>query len=109
MFSGAVANLLQSKTFASHEQQQFAALSGDFNPIHMNPMAARRTQAGAPVVHGIHTLLWLLDGIAGTHGLPAPATVVARFRKLVYVGDSVDAEVSKVTTSELRARVLAGG
>ena len=55
-----------AKRVVSQElQERFAALSGDRNPMHMDAVAARRTQAGLPVVHGIHTLLWALDSIAG--------------------------------------------
>src|SRR5271163_3454397 len=56
-------DLVDSKIFTVTDQARFAALTGDFNPMHMDPIAARRTPAGAPVVHGIHTLLWLLDNI----------------------------------------------
>ena len=34
-------------------QERFAEFSGDRNPMHMDLVAARRTQAGAPVVHGV--------------------------------------------------------
>ena len=42
-------------------QASFAAVSGDSNPIHLDPLAARRSLAGGAVVHGIHALLWALD------------------------------------------------
>lgn len=47
--------------FTLIDQQIFAELSGDFNPIHIDPIAARRLLFGRPVVHGIHLLLWALD------------------------------------------------
>jgi acyl dehydratase len=49
------------KVFTDRDQTFFAALSGDWNPMHMDPVAARRTQAGLPAVHGIHGLLWALE------------------------------------------------
>ena len=52
---------LASRTFASDDQALFASLAGDFNPIHLDPIAARRTQAGTVVVHGMHAVLWALD------------------------------------------------
>lgn len=55
---------LASKTFHLNDQVLFASLTGDFNPIHMNPVAARRMQAGTVVVHGIHAVLWALDKLA---------------------------------------------
>ncbi len=52
---------IEAKQFNMDGQHRFATLSGDFNPIHIDPIAARRLMFGQPVVHGIHTLLWLLD------------------------------------------------
>lgn len=69
-------------------QQRFAELSGDANPMHMDPVAARRTQAGQPVVHGIHSLLWALESLAARGLLLSPlARVRVRFLKWVYLGD----------------------
>lgn len=43
------------------ESRNFARLSGDWNPIHIDPVAARRTLYGKTVVHGIHLLLASLE------------------------------------------------
>jgi len=100
----------QSKIFDAECQARFAALSGDYNPMHMDAVAARRTPAGAPVVHGVHTLLWLLDVLAGQRGdLPQAKTIKARFAKMVYVGDRADAEILQTDSSALRARVVVDG
>ncbi|MEK9662192.1 MAG: MaoC/PaaZ C-terminal domain-containing protein, partial [Alphaproteobacteria bacterium] len=32
----------------------FGELSGDRNPIHLDPHTARRLMYGKPVVHGVH-------------------------------------------------------
>ena len=53
--------LLGSKIFSISDQMAFAEASGDFNPIHINSIAARRFLYGECVVHGIHGLLWALD------------------------------------------------
>ena len=69
-------------------QEAFAALSGDRNPMHMDPVAARRTQAGLPVVHGVHTLLWALESLAAAGRLDASLTrVKVRFLRWIYLGD----------------------
>ena len=39
----------------------FAKCSGDYNPIHLDPVASRRFMFGEPIVHGLHTVLWALD------------------------------------------------
>jgi acyl dehydratase/NAD(P)-dependent dehydrogenase (short-subunit alcohol dehydrogenase family) len=99
-----------SKTFDADSHARFAAVSGDSNPMHMDPVAARRTQAGAPVVHGMHSLLWLLDCIAKTHhGLQSAAGLKASFRRVIYVGERVDAEILELSSSVLKARILAEG
>ena len=47
--------------FTAADQRKFAALSGDRNPVHLDPVAARRVVAGEPIVHGVHLLLRMLD------------------------------------------------
>jgi hypothetical protein len=97
-----------SRVFSAEHHARFAAVSGDFNPMHMDPVAARRTLAGAPVVHGVHTLLWLLDVIAGQQAdLPPATSLKARFRRMVYVGDAVEARIRLGPT--LRAEALIDG
>ncbi len=34
------------RRFTEHDQERFARFSGDWNPMHMDLIAARRTQAG---------------------------------------------------------------
>ena len=53
--------LEQERLFDMEDQILFAKLSGDYNPLHINPIVARRLLFGRPVVHGVHTLLWALD------------------------------------------------
>ncbi len=77
-----------TRTVNAALQERFAAFSGDRNPMHMDPVAARRTQAGEPVVHGVHTLLWALEELAQTGQLAGPlAKIKARFLKWIYLGD----------------------
>ena len=55
--------LVASRTFTLEDQNTFAKFSGDFNPIHVDPIFARRTISGQCVVHGIHGLMWALDSL----------------------------------------------
>jgi hypothetical protein len=55
------ASALSSRRFTFEDQLEFAQISGDWNPVHVDPIAARRTIYGDVVVHGIHALLWALE------------------------------------------------
>jgi len=84
-------HVFATKTFGPADQQGFAALSGDVNPMHMDPVAARRLLAGQPVVHGMHLLLCALDSWPGAAGA-LPGRITADFSSPVCVGDAVDFE-----------------
>ncbi len=102
--------MLASKIFGTADQLEFASLTGDYNPMHLDPVAARRTSAGAPVVHGIHTLLWLLDNISAHHPeIETVAAVRVRFYKTVYVGDRVEGRIVRFTTTSLLAQACVEG
>lgn len=73
---------LGRRSFSLQDQRDFAAYSGDFNPMHVDPVYARRSIAGAPVVHGMHLLLWALE-TALEHGLAIglPERIHAQFQR----------------------------
>ena len=53
--------LLIDKTFTFQDQQNFAEFSGDYNPIHVDAIASRRTIAGECIVHGVHGVMVALE------------------------------------------------
>lgn len=56
--------------------------------MHMDAIAARRTQAGEPVVHGIHTVLWGLESLIEAGILKSSiARMEVKFLKWIYLGD----------------------
>ncbi|MEP1124959.1 MAG: SDR family NAD(P)-dependent oxidoreductase [Ilumatobacter sp.] len=94
-----------SRTFDVTDQEQFASMSGDVNPMHVDPVAARRTMFGRPVVHGVHVVLWALDVWcsefqSSTLGI---AKLTADFVKPVFVDDVV--ALSIVGTDDRTARL----
>ena len=78
--------------------------------MHMDPIAARRTQAGAPVVHGMHEALWAVDALVAHGAIDKPITTLAvQFRRFVYVGAEVSLRLVRSTERSLRAELIADG
>lgn len=95
------------RTFDETDQQDFARWSGDINPMHMDALAARRTSAGAPVVHGMHLLLWSLEEGLGDEPISRNALGIrADFRKFVYVDQRVTLENCGGPTGQKALRLL---
>ena len=78
--------------FTPANQRAFARFSGDFNPVHRDPVAARRIAAGEPIVHGMHLLLRALDAHFTRARAAAPAGISARFERPALIGDAVTVE-----------------
>jgi NADP-dependent 3-hydroxy acid dehydrogenase YdfG len=70
----------------------FARLSGDFNPLHVDPVAARRLQFGGTVCHGVHLVLKSLDlAVAAGHIEPTRLQgVQVVFQSPALTGQRVD-------------------
>jgi hypothetical protein len=101
--------ILAAKIFDSDSVHKFAKLSGDINPIHTDAIASRRTYAGAPIVHGMHLLLWLLDEIAQTSAATESLQALeVHFRNVVYIGEHVDASLIESREKLLRHRLRVG-
>jgi NADP-dependent 3-hydroxy acid dehydrogenase YdfG len=94
--------------FSQQDIEAFAAASGDFNPIHVDPLVARRLLGGATLVHGVHALLWALCGPFGSRGRRL-ASLDATFRQAIRVGDRVTCAASDVGPERVRLLVLAEG
>jgi acyl dehydratase len=102
-------SLVGTREFTDRDQEWFAAVSGDRNPIHMDAVVARRTIAHFPVVHGIHTFLWALDAVfeASTHDfVNAQVRVKVYFAAPVLVNDHVRAVLIEDSNQTLRVNVM---
>ncbi len=86
--------MIAQRGFTIADQRAFAALSGDWNPLHVDPVAARRTLFGEPVVHGIHLVVWGLDCMIGDRprGL---RRLTASFRRPVLLDREIVLEESE--------------
>lgn len=84
-------------------------MTHDYNPMHMDAMAARRTQAGAPVVHGMHALLWALDCLAANErGIRRVRELKASFYKWIYVDTTADLVLVSSTDEEIKGQIRVG-
>ncbi|HET6326658.1 MAG TPA: SDR family NAD(P)-dependent oxidoreductase [Planctomycetaceae bacterium] len=95
------------RLFTADDQLAFARLSGDYNPIHMDPVAARRLLFGRPVVHGMHTLLWALD--AWLEGTLAPLRLKrlkAKFRSSIPLNVAVELATHAKSSNEVQLELL---
>lgn len=76
------------RTFTNEDQQFFALVSADVNPMHVSPVAARRLITGRQVVHGIHLLTTAFEYWEDDDNL-VPVSVTCSFSNPVSVGDRV--------------------
>jgi acyl dehydratase/NAD(P)-dependent dehydrogenase (short-subunit alcohol dehydrogenase family) len=102
--------IASTRIFTIADQENFARLSGDWNPMHMDPIAARRTLAGAPVVHGVHAALWALNELVQQDVVHASvASVAAQFARFVYLDRPVGLEVTARDNAAVRAVIRSDG
>jgi hypothetical protein len=81
---------MNQRVFTSDDQLAFAKLSGDYNPLHLDPVVARRLLFGRQVVHGLHALLWSLDLHLKSQTQPLELrTTKANFQAGIGVGQTV--------------------
>ena len=89
-----------SKTITEADVYSYAGITGDFNEVHVNRVAASNTQFGKPIAHGM-LVAGLISTVLGTK-LPGAGTIYmeqdVKFLKPVFYGDTVTATV---TVSEI--------
>jgi len=87
------------RTYGPEEVATFAALSGDHNPVHVDPEFAAQTQFGKPIVHGM-----LYGGMFGTIFGQYDGSIYVNqqfnFKRPVYVGEEVTARIDVIETKE---------
>lgn len=95
-----------TKTVTETDVAMFCAISGDFNPIHVDAEYAARSRFGARVAHGPLTLA-LSAGVLGMH-LPGVGSVAVSnhidYRAPVYIGDTITTQVEVAALDPARNR-----
>jgi acyl dehydratase len=87
---------LITKRISLEEIKEFARLTGDTNPVHMDEEYAKKTRFKGIVAHGMWTAS-LVSAVLGTE-LPGPGTIYLsqwiKFKGPVYPGDDITAKVT---------------
>lgn len=95
------------RLITAEDVQMFAEVTGDDNPIHVDPEYAKRSRFGKPVVHGV-LLLGLISKVLGRdfpgHGSVAVG-ISCRFLRPVPVGSEVTVEIKIAEKMEKRKYV----
>jgi 3-hydroxybutyryl-CoA dehydratase len=90
---GATASLI--RTVTDEDVRQFADLTGDTNPIHLDNAYAANTRFGKRIAHGMFAAS-LLSAVLGTK-IPGPGTIylshTLQFVAPVFVGDTITATI----------------
>ena len=92
------------KTISDHDVRQFAELTGDTNPLHLDDAFAATTVLRGRAAHGMLTAA-LISTVLGTR-LPGPGCIFLtqsmEFLAPVRIGDTV---VARVTVTEMLDRI----
>jgi len=93
-----------SKTISESDVYGFAGISGDFNSVHINAVAAKASPFGNRICHGM-LVASLISAVLGMY-LPGPGTIylgqTLTFRKPVYIGDTVTATAEIYAIHEVK-------
>ncbi len=95
----------RSRRFTMDDQIRFAAVSGDWNPLHVDPLIARRTQFGRPLVHGVHLLMWALETCLEASAPASIVKLVCSFRAPVGLDEPSHCAIVRAADGSLRLSV----
>ena len=97
-----------SKTVTEADVCNFAGVSGDFNPAHMNEVYAAQTPYKTRIAHGILSA-GFISTVLGTQ-LPGEGTIYLgqelKFTKPVFFGDTVTVTCTVTEIIEEKNRVM---
>ena len=78
------------RTCDPYRPMYYAAASGDFNPIHIDPEVGKEAGLGGAILQGLCTLGWAVDAFIAYLGDPGRVSgIKVRFSRPVAPGDVV--------------------
>ncbi len=96
-----------TKTITETDVYNFAGVTGDFNPAHINEEFAKKSMFKERIAHGMLSA-GLISAVLGTK-LPGPGCIYIsqeiKFTAPVKFGDTVTAEVEVISKNEEKNRV----
>ena len=98
-----------AKTVTESDIALFAGVTGDFNPVHIDAVEAKKSVFGERIAHGMLSA-GFISAVLGMR-LPGPGSIylsqTLRFTKPVRIGDTVTAraEVLEVIAAKRRVRL----
>lgn len=91
----------------------FANLTGDFNPIHLDENYAKNTIFKNPIIHGTFVSGFIGNKIAKEFNSPILKTLDLKFIKPIYVGSIVEINFKKIESDKnhifLNIEVISSG
>ena len=92
------------RAISEADVREFALMSGDFNPVHLDEAYARTTTFQGRIAHGMLSAAYI-SAVIGTR-LPGPGAIYLsqslRFRRPVKIGDPVTTRVTITALDERR-------
>lgn len=99
--------VIAEREFDLADQHWFGQMSGDVNPMHVDPIRARRTLYGQPVVHGVHVALWVLESLCVQRSLPI-SRIAVTFSKPVFLDEKLQVLLSEPDQHSSHLSVVIG-
>ncbi len=97
----------RARTVAVDDVLRYAEITGDFNPVHVDAVAAAKSRFGGQIAHGMLTAGYVSALLA--MDLPGPGSIYLtqsiRFTRPVRLGDTVTARAEVVEVIEAKRRV----
>lgn len=93
--------------FTDDDSLAFARLSGDYNPIHLDPVLARRLMFGRKILHGMHLVLAMADQCLAGRTSPVRMTHISTdFRRPVFSGQSIEFAIGESSDDRIRIEAI---
>lgn len=96
-----------TKTVSETDVYNYAGVTGDFNPAHINESFAKKTMFGGRIAHGMLSA-GFISTVLGTK-LPGPGCIYVsqdlKFTAPVHFGDTITAKVKVVNKNVEKNRV----